>query len=427
MEKTPSELRETFWAEDLAHGGLIASQYTKIKEVIAKNDKSWVAKKFREIKRHAILQTEFYKNYKEDDCFPVVNKLSILENYEKHKARSGFDLPLHISSTSGSTGTPFSVIQDHRKRMRNIADLQVFGELCDFPIRERMVFFRVLSEKLNRTKEQEEKENIFYVDSSDLSESHLEEMTQILLEKKPRIVFSYSSTLVELAKHIEKSGISADVFSMKSILGGGEGIAPNDRVLLEKVFGCKVYRRYSDMELGILGQDSGDGGNYRLNYGSYYFECLKLENDEPAEYGEVGRIVVTDLFNYAFPMIRYDTGDLGIMELIDENAFPVFKEIYGRKRDCIYTTKGDLLSPAKISVAMWGMKAVKQWQFIQENEKEYTIKINAEDSVDVNGIITKLKNIVGEDAEITAEFFEGVPILSSNKQRAVVCNYIKKG
>lgn len=427
MEKTPKELREEFWAEDLSKGGLIGSQYTKIKEVIERNDKSWVLKKFEEIKRHAILQTEFYKDYSPNDRFPVVNKSSILANYDAHKARSGFEHPLHISSTSGSTGTPFSVIQDHGKRMRNIADLQVFGELCDYPVRERMVFFRVLSEKLKRTKEQEEKENIFYVDSSDLGEKHLEHMTEILLEKKPRIVFSYASTLVELVKYIQKSGIPAKNFSMKSVLTAGEGISPEDRTLLEEVFGCKAYRRYSDMELGILAQDSGDGGNYRLNYGSYYFECLKIEKDEPAAYGEVGRIVITDLFNYAFPMIRYDTGDLGIMDLPDEKAFPVFKEIYGRKRDCVYTTSGALLSPAKISVSMWGATGVKQWQFIQEKEKEYTIKINGDDSVDVNGIVTKLKGIVGEDAEIVTKIGGGVPVLASNKRRAVVCNYVKEG
>ena len=49
--------------------------------------------------------------------------------------------------------------------------------------------------------------------------------------------------------------------------------------------------------------------------------------------GELGRIVVTDFYNKAFPMIRYDTGDTGIyQEVIDEKGrkHGYFTEIYGR-------------------------------------------------------------------------------------------------
>lgn len=422
--KTPEELRNDFWADDLQKGGIIRHQYEKIKDVIKSQDLYWVYEQYRALKQHAISQTEFYKNYSVDDVFPVVNKMSILENYEAHKAKSGFETPIHISSTSGSTGTPFSVLQDHKKRMRNIADLKVFGERCNYPSHERMVFFRVLSDKLNRTKEQEDRENIYYIDSSDLGAVRLEKMKQVLLKKKPLIIFSYASTLVELAKYIQTTDTKPEEFSMKSVLTAGEGVSEENRELLENVFGCTVYRRYSDMELGILGQDMGDGGSYILNYGSYYFECLKMDSDTPAATGEVGRIVITDLFNYAFPMIRYDTGDLGVMEETT-GKFPVLKEIYGRKRDCIYATDGRLISPAKISVSMWGAVGVKQWQFIQETKDEYILKLNADSSVDPQTITDKIKLILGTDAKITIEYVDEIPVISSNKRRAVICNYQK--
>ena len=340
--------------------------------------------------------------------------------------RGGYETPVHISSTSGSTGTPFSVIQDLRKRKRTIADLKVFGELCNYPSHERMVFFRVINSKLHRTAEQEDRENIYYIDSSDLGDEHLEQMKNVILEKKPRIVFSYSSTLIELAKYIERTGIPAEGFTMQSVLTGGEGLSDENRKLLEKVFGCTVYRRYSDMEMGILGQDTGDGSEYSLNWGSYYFECLKLDRDEPVEPGEAGRIVVTDLFNYAFPMIRYDTGDLGIMDSSKNEEFPVLKEIYGRVRDCVYAVNGTLISPAKIFVTMWGSKAIKQWQFIQENKDSYVLKLNCSDKIDSEMYISKFKEILGETADIKIEIVDEIPVTSSNKRRAVICNYQKE-
>lgn len=425
MERTPEELRRAFWEDDASRGAIIRKQYDEIKEVLEKNDLAWVQEQLRAVKQHAIDQTEYYKNCNIDDAFPIVNKNSILANYEAHKAKGGFDLPLHTSSTSGSTGTPFSVIQDYRKRMRHIADLKVFGELCDYPSHERMIFFRIFSDKLHRTPEQEARENIFCVDSSELSEKHLEEMLQVILEKKPRIIFSYPSTLVELAKYlaVREPQVKCHV---RAALTGGEGIPEDDRKLVEQTFKCTVYRRYSDMELGILGQDLGDGKKYFLNYGSYYFECLKEDCDEPAGPGEVGRIVVTDLFNYAFPMIRYDTGDLGILDDTVDGKFPMFKEIYGKKRDCIYTTDGRMLSPAKIFVSMWGIEGIKQWQFIQETANEYILKINSNGEVNHEKIVAKIKGVVGEDAIITVEYVEEIPVITSRKRRAIVCNYKKE-
>ncbi|MBQ4268789.1 MAG: phenylacetate--CoA ligase family protein [Clostridia bacterium] len=361
-----------------------------------------------------------------DDVFPVVNK-QLLSGNKKFLAREGFLTPIHISSTSGSTGTPFSVAQDYKKRKRNIADLQVFGERCDYPPRERMVFFRVLSDKLKRTAEQEDSENIYYIDSSYLDDLHLENMYQVLLEKKPRIIFSYASTLVELAKYILRAHSSSNErsFSMKSVLTAGEGLSEENRSILKKAFKCKVYRRYSDMELGILGQDQGDGGSYRLNWGSYYFEVLKLDSDEPASYGEVGRIVITDLFNYAFPLIRYDTGDLGVLDKIQGESFPVLKEIYGRVRDCLWDIKGRLVSPAKISVQMWGVKGVKQWQCIQKSQYVYVMKLNVEKIVDIDCIRNRMRAILGDLADIQFEFVDEIPVLSSNKRRAVICEWKK--
>lgn len=212
---------------------------------------------------------------------------------------------------------------------------------------------------------------------------------------------------------------------MKSVLTAGEGISDKNRKLLERVFSSVVYRRYSDMELGILGQDGGNGSSYILNWGSYYFETLKLDSDEPAEQGEAGRIVITDLFNYAFPMIRYDTGDLGVLDNSNPNELPKLKEIYGRVRDCIYATDGRLISPAKVSVMMWGSEEIKQWQFIQETKEKYTLKLNCEKKINLKEYISKFKDLLGEEAEISIQFVSEIPVTSSNKRRAVICNYTK--
>jgi len=351
----------------------------------------------------------------------------LIKNTESCSAKGNYYTPIHISSTSGSTGIPFNVVQDFKKRNRTIADLKVFGEMCEYPSHERMIFFRVISTKLHRTKEQEEKDNIYYIDCSDLGDMHLEEMKQIILEKEPRTILGYSSVLIELAKYIKRTGIPHEGFSMKSILTGGEGLSDEDRHLLESVFGCTVYRRYSDMEMGILGQDTGGGSAYVLNWGSYYFECLKMDSDKPAESGEVGRIVVTDLFNYAFPMIRYDTGDTGILSKGNgiSKGWPYISKLYGRRLDLIFDTSGNPVQPMALARVLKNLKGIIQWQFVQTAEREYKIRLNMEKEISVDACINELLEILGKDAIIAVDLVDEIPVLASGKRKPVVNEWNK--
>lgn len=254
----------------------------------------------------------------------------------------------------------------------------------------------------------------------------MNEMYRIIIEKKPRTILSYPTTLIELAKFILSINTKREEMNLTSVLCGGEGILEEDRRMLERVFGCKVYRRYSNMEQGILGQDSGDGGAYTLNWGSYYFECLKIDSDESTENEEVGRIVVTDLFNYAFPMIRYDTGDLGTMVRSTNGQLPYFKEIFGRKRDCVYTVDGKLLSPSKIFALMWGIEGVHQWQFIQEERNQYHLKLSCDYDYNYTKLVNRFKEVLGKTANIRVSRVNEIPVTASNKRRAVICNYNKE-
>jgi phenylacetate-coenzyme A ligase PaaK-like adenylate-forming protein len=101
------------------------------------------------------------------------------------------------------------------------------------------------------------------------------------------------------------------------VSGGGhhsisESMAPNLRRSLQEQFHCPVRAWYSNEENGIMGiQDAVEEG-YHIDTESYYYEILKMDSDEPAEPGELGRIVITDLYNYAFPILRYDNGDTAI-------------------------------------------------------------------------------------------------------------------
>ena len=181
---------------------------------------------------------------------------------------------------------------------------------------------------------------------------------------------------------------------------------------------------YSNEENGNIGISvAGTDDGYYVDTESYYVELLKLDSDEPAEDGEIGRIVITDLYNYAFPILRYENGDLAIA---DRRKMPngrsklYFKEVYGRRSDMIYDCDGKMISPYVITNGMWGVEGISQWRFIQTELTEYVIELNGEKEwVDTKDILGRLTLFLGKDATISIAFVDEIPVLQSGKRKYI--------
>ena len=171
-----------------------------------------------------------------------------------------------------------------------------------------------------------------------------------------------------------------------------------------------------------MGQESGESGRYCLNWASYYFEILKMDSDEPAEEGELGRIIVTDLYNKAFPMIRYDTGDVARMKKGVDGRLPELSELYGRRMDLIYDVNGEVVSPFLLCRTMRLSKGIEQWQFIQESETTYKLKItsNSAEKLSLEKELNEFQGTLGKGAVINVEYVNDIPVMNSLKRKLIV-------
>lgn len=401
----------------------IYRQYQEVKTVnnfSGGGVKIWQAERLEAIKRYAIKYTDFYKDYSMEASFPIMTKSDFLNNYEKIRSREKFNLPNHSSSTSGSTGIPFTVIQNFEKRQRTIADLKVFGEYANYFSHEKMLQLRAYNGKTLDYRI-DRKENIFRYDISNLKEENINKLLIYINQIHPRILFGYTSTLETLSNYILSRKINMSKFHIKTVLVGAETLTDEIAEKIKQAFQCPLFDRYSNMEMGIYAQREYGKTNFKVNNGSYYFEIIRLEEDIPAKEGEVGRIVVTDLFNHAFPMIRYDTGDLGKYCIKDDKM--ELYEIYGRKIDCIYDIKGNILDPHSISRCMCKVKNVRQWQFIQKNEKEYLLKVNISSEIEEQDIKNRLCHELGDAAKINIQYVDEIPVLNSSKRKYIMNEY----
>ena len=287
--------------------------------------------------------------------------------------------------------------------------------------------FRIWTDINRKSKFTAWSRNLVMHDILRLDTSSLESVRQMLQrDKKIKMLLSYASTFENLANYLYELGDTPDLYSISSIISSSEVLQEVTRQRLKAVFGCNVVSMYSNQENGVLAQECIENLEFHLNTASYFFEFLKLDRDEPANIGEPARIVVTDLFNRAMPLIRYDTGDIAVLKCSCDCAWHTLaiESVHGRVVDCIYDTKGRLISPLTITNYMWPFDKLRQFQFIQNGKTSYVLKLNGAQGVyEDNEFIKVFCDLLGENAIITVEHVDEIPILNSGKRKHVVCNY----
>ena len=108
-----------------------------------------------------------------------------------------------------------------------------------------------------------------------------------------------------------------------------------DKILLEKQFGIPIVNEYGASELDLIAFQSrsvGTEGEWQVNSETLFVEILD-ENNQVLPYGQEGRIVITSLFNKAHPFIRYDIGDIGLLDEKSTLQKPILKKLVGRTND----------------------------------------------------------------------------------------------
>ena len=110
----------------------------------------------------------------------------------------------------------------------------------------------------------------------------------------------------------------------------------SDKVLLEQQFNIPIVNEYGASETGIIAFENHKK-EWLINQETLFVEVVD-NNNQPLSYGEEGKILVTSLYNYAHPFIRYEIGDRGIINL-KENQL-ILEKLTGRTNDFAILSNG---------------------------------------------------------------------------------------
>ncbi len=182
--------------------------------------------------------------------------------------------------------------------------------------------------------------NTLYLSTFDMSDASMERYAARLRAFRPQLFTGYPSALALFAAFL-RSRRAQDI-RPRAVIASGEELYESQRELIEAVFGCRVFDRYGSREFAGVAHECEEHRGLHVMSDLFYVEVV-TESGRPASEGEIGEIVVTDLFNTYMPFVRYRTGDLAVTTgrtCPCGRGLPLLERIEGRSFDAIVTADG---------------------------------------------------------------------------------------
>jgi phenylacetate-CoA ligase len=308
---------------------------------------------------------------KKDFQKPLAERLS--ENYTPQN--------VYVNKTSGSSGDPFIFAKDkfsHALTWVNIFDR--FGWYSiDFNSSLQARFYGIPLDFVGNTKERIKDflSHRYRFSIFDLSDKVLENVLVKFKQKRFDYINGYTSSIVLFAKFLQQKNIVLKTIcpTLKCCVVTSEMLFEDDKKLLEKQFGVPVVNEYGASELDLIAFQNPQG-EWQVNSETLFVEILDREN-KVLPHGKEGRVVITSLYNKAHPFIRYDIGDVGILDEKSTFKKPILKKLIGRTNDIA------ILPSGKKSPGLTFYYVTKSIIEDDGNVKEFVIKQTKIDTFDI--------------------------------------------
>lgn len=314
----------------------------------------------KQLTAHAKETTNYYKNYPKINSLealkelPILTKKDIRDNFERLRSNR---VPGYKVNTSGTVSRS-TTIKDNRltydfgeKRFLNWYNTPTFRScwiwaMLDIGTKPKRVGSTLyLPVESMRTR----KDAVRYL--------------QMIDEFKPEIIHGYANSLRFLAHFAIEEDIHPKVGIIQSAC---EVLTPEARKEIEEAFRCHVFNFYGSRELGSMAQECSEHRGLHINAERYIIE------------EEKGKLLFTDLLNYAMPLIRYENQDMGVLSKRGcscSRGLPIIESISGRMMDFLLTKKGTWVRATTNGIVNKDplFEWVASYQFKQEEKGRVTI------------------------------------------------------
>ena len=266
-----------------------------------------------------------------------------------------------VKPTSGSTGEPMEVRKTLRHYEINAMENRRLKRGWGFADHKRIIEISVpLADHPAGEIEEQDTPNGGHSWKVYTSESRV--VVDLLRRVSPSFVSSSPSMILAALEHFREV---CEILPLKLILTVSEVLTDELREMVRQIPGCRLVDVYGTVETGLIAAQCPLCDAYHPADRHLILELITEDGRRP-EPGEMGRVIVTPLFNRAMPLIRYETGDYA--EPARANACPrssvAIRRILGRERNLFKMPDGSKIMP-KLPHSVVHDLALRQFKLIQ--------------------------------------------------------------
>lgn len=379
-------------------------------------------------------------NYKSDPetylaHFPILTKKIIRQNSSRLVSDDLSRRKWTYNSSGGSTGEPLRLIQDREFLDRQMAiqwlSFTWAGRRIGEPAyslwgSERDILYGTIG---LRKKILNKLTNDQWLNAFLMTPEKMREYIGLLNRFPPKLIIAYAQSIYELAQFAEREKI--DVTPQNAIMTSAGTLFPFMREKIEATFHCKVFNRYGSREVGdIACECEAHAGLHVFPWGNY----IEIVDDQgrPVPNGTEGNILVTNLSNFAMPLVRYFIGDRGTLSQSDHcrcgRQGQILEKISGRNVDVFRKKDGTLVDGEYFTHLLYYKDWVQKFQVIQKDYSHIVFRIKKTDvnyaPEELEEIKEKTRIVMGETCITSFEFIDDIPLSGSGKYRYTISEVI---
>jgi phenylacetate-CoA ligase len=195
-----------------------------------------------------------------------------------------------------------------------------------------------------------------------------------LSEKDPAYLLTYPTNLAALLERYEAG--TPKPRSLLEVRTIGETLDPELRQRCRATLGVGIVDAYSAQEVGAIALQCSASPLYHVHAESLIVEVLD-ESGRPCQPGATGRVVVTDLHNFATPLIRYELGDYAEVggACPCGRQLPTLARVLGRRRNMVVLPGGERYWPLVGLHRYREVGSILQYQLVQHDLEQVELKL----------------------------------------------------
>lgn len=360
------------------------------------------------------------------ESLPLLNKSIIRTHTEALKSEHAQHLARF--NTGGSSGEPLVFFIGKQRVSHDIAakwratrwwgvdigdpEMVIWGSPIELSAQDRV---RVIRDAILRTQ---------LLPAFEMSAQKLDQFLVQIRAMRPKMLFGYPSALSHIARHAIETGQKMDDLGIRVAFVTSERLYDDQRQQISEAFNCPVANGYGGRDAGFIAHECPHGGMH-ITADDIIVEIIDAQGRSLPP-GQAGEIVVTHLATSDFPFIRYQTGDIGMLDDAKcscGRGLPLMKEIQGRSTDFVVAQDGTVLHGLALIYILRDLPHIEAFKIVQENINLTTVWIVSKAGLDpvlTASIEQAFRARLGQSVKIDIKQVEQIPAEKSGKFRYVI-------